>query len=64
MKNYKSKMGIELILPILFLFGYALFESILEQYWIGVFIIFFIISLLFYTFLSINYKINFKHSKI
>ena len=36
MKNYKSKLGLELIIPISLIFGYALFELITEKSWFGV----------------------------
>lgn len=58
MKNYKSKLGLELIIPISLLFGYVLFELITEKSWLGIFIIFLIILIFIYTFLSINYKID------
>ncbi len=58
MINYKSKLGLELIIPISLLFGYALFELIAEKSWLGVLIILLTISFIFYTFLSINYKIE------
>ncbi len=58
MKNYKSKLGLELIIPISIIFGYALFELITEKSWFGVFIIFLIILFILSTFLSINYKIE------
>ncbi len=58
MKNYKSKLGLELIIPIFLLFGYALFELIIEKSWLGVFIMLVTISFIVYTFLSINYKIE------
>lgn len=58
MKNYKSKIGLELILPISLLFGYALFLSILEKNWFKALIVLLILSILIYTFLSIHYKIE------
>jgi hypothetical protein len=58
MKNYKSKLGLELIIPISLIFGYALYELITEKSWIGVFIISLTILFILYTFLSINYKIE------
>ena len=51
MKNYKSKLGLELIIPIFLLFGYALFELIIEKSWLGVFIMLVTISFIVYTFL-------------
>ena len=58
MKNYKSKLGLELIIPISLIFGYSLFELITEKSWFGVFIIFLTIIFILYTFLSIIYKIE------
>lgn len=58
MINYKSKLGLELIIPISLIFGYALFELIAEKSWLGVLIMLLTISFILYTFLSINYKIE------
>jgi hypothetical protein len=58
MTNYKSKLGLELIIPISLIFGYALFELIAEKSWLGVLIMLLTISFILYTFLSINYKIE------
>jgi hypothetical protein len=58
MTNYKSKLCLELIIPISSIFGYALFELIAEKSWLGVLIMLLTISFILYTFLSINYKIE------
>jgi hypothetical protein len=58
MKNYKSKLGLELIIPFSLIFGYAIFELITEKSWLGVFILFLTISFILYTLFSINYKIE------
>lgn len=58
MKNYKSKLGLELIIPISLILGYALFELITEKSWLGIFMMFLTISFISYIFLSINYKIE------
>jgi hypothetical protein len=58
MKNHKSKLGLELIIPISLLFGYIIFELITEKSWLGVFILFLTISFILYTLFSINYKIE------
>ena len=58
MKNYKSKLGLELIIPLILIFGYSLFELISNKVWIGIFIIVLTIIFILYTLLSINYKIG------
>lgn len=58
MKNYKSKLGLELIIPLIIIFGYSLFELILNNVWIGIFKLVLTIIFILYTFLSINYKIE------
>lgn len=58
MINYKSKLGLELIIPISLIFGYALFELIAEKSWLGVLIMLLTILFILYTFLPINYKIE------
>ena len=55
---YKSKLGLELIIPLTLIFGYALFELISYRIWIGVLIILLTIIFILYTFLSIQYKIE------
>ena len=57
-KNFKSKLGLELIIPLILVFGYSLFELISSKFWIGFIIMVFIIIYTLYTFLSINYKIE------
>ena len=58
MKNYKSKLGLELIIPFILIFGYSLFELISNKVWTGIFIMVLTIIFILYTFLSINYKIE------
>ncbi len=58
MKNYKSKLGLELIIPLTLIFGYILFELVSNKVWIGIFIMVLTIIFILYTFLSINYKIE------
>ncbi len=58
MKNYKSKLGFELIIPIALLFGYVLYDLITEKIWVGVFILLLTILFILYIFLSINYRIE------
>ena len=57
-KNYKSKLGLELIIPLILIFGYSLFELISNKVWIGIFVMVLTIIFLLYTFMSINYKIE------
>ena len=57
-KNYKSKLGLELIIPLILIFGYSLFELISKKVWIGIFVMVLTIIFLLYTFMSINYKIE------
>ena len=58
MKNYKSKLGLELIIPLTLIFSYILFELVSNKVWIGIFIMILTIIFILYTFLSINYKIE------
>lgn len=58
MKVYKSKLGLELIIPILLLFGNGLYASIIERKWVAFFIISTTISFICYLFLSIKYAIE------
>lgn len=58
MKNYKSKLGLELILPFSLILGYAIFELINKKSWLGVFILSLTILFILYIFFSINYKIE------
>lgn len=55
---YKSKLGLELIIPLILIFGYVLFELISNRVWIGILIMLLTIIFILYTFLSIQYKIE------
>jgi len=55
---YKSKLGLELIIPLILIFGYVLFELISKGVWIGILIMLLTIIFILYTFLSIQYKIE------
>lgn len=57
-KIYKSKIGLELIIPLSLIFSYALFELISNRIWIGIFVMLLTILFILYTFLSIKYKIE------
>lgn len=57
MKVYKSKLGIELIIPISILFGWTIYKFTIEKNWIGLFIILLTTSFICYIFLSIKYNI-------
>lgn len=58
MKTYKSKIGLELIIPLCILFSFTLFDLISRKIWIGVVIDLLIISIIIYIFQSITYKIE------
>lgn len=58
MKVYKSKLGLELIIPILILFCSELYMSIIDEKWLALFIISAAISFISYIFLSIKYTIE------
>ena len=59
MRNiYKSKLGLELIIPLILIFGYALFELISNRVWIGILIMLLTTLFIIYTFLSIKYEIE------
>lgn len=58
MKSYKSKLGLELIIPLSLIFACSLFELVLNRVWVGVFIVILTIIFILHTILSINYKIE------
>lgn len=58
MKIYKSKLGLELIIPILILFGYFIYDVTIEKNWVGFSIILMTSLFIFYTFISIKYSIK------
>lgn len=58
MKVYKSKIGIELVIPISVLFSWIIYTSVIEKKWMGLFIIILTSVFICYTFLSIKYKIE------
>lgn len=55
---YKSKLGLELIIPIGLIFGYALFELISNKVWMGILIMVLTLFFILYTLLSIKYTIE------
>lgn len=58
MKVYKSKLGLELIIPISLLFGIGLYMSFMDEKWIALGIILTTIAFICYIFLSIKYTIK------
>ena len=58
MKVYKSKIGIELVVPISVLFSWIIYTSVIEKKWMGLFIIILTSVFICYTFLSIKYTIE------
>lgn len=62
-KTYKSKIGIELLIPIIFIFGIVLFQTINENpKWLGIAIISPILIFVIHLFLTTNYTID--HNKL
>jgi hypothetical protein len=55
---YKSKLGLELIIPLILIVGYVLFELISNRIWMGTLVMVLTILLILYTILSIKYKIE------
>ena len=58
MKVYKSKIGIELVIPISVLFSWIIYTSVIEKKWMGLFIIILTSVFICYIFLSIKYTIE------
>ena len=58
MKVYKSKIGIELVIPISVLFSWLIYTSVIEKKWMGLFIIILTSVFICYIFLSIKYTIE------
>lgn len=58
MKVYKSKLGLELIIPLAFIFGTILYMSVRDEKWIALSIILLTISFIFHVFVSIKYTIE------
>ena len=58
MKVYKSKLGLELIIPIAVVFGIVLYMTIRDEKWIALGIILATISFICHVFLSIKYSIE------
>lgn len=58
MKMYKSKLGLELIIPLSILFGWILFDLISQKAWVGVALIVGIVTFLVYGLLSISYVVK------
>jgi len=58
MKIYKSKLGLELIIPISILLGSGLYFSFMDKKWNSLFILSIVILFISYIFLSIKYTIE------
>lgn len=58
MNVYKSKMGLELIIPLAFIFGTVLYMSFRDEKWIALSIILLTISFICHIFVSIKYTIE------
>lgn len=58
MKVYKSKIGIELVIPISVLFSWIIYTSVIEKKWMGLFIIILTSVFICYIFLTIKYTIE------
>jgi len=58
MKTYKSKLGLELIIPLAILFGWIFIDLISQKAWLGVGLIVGIVTFLVYGLLSIRYTIE------
>jgi phosphoglycerol transferase MdoB-like AlkP superfamily enzyme len=58
MKTYKSKIGLELIIPLFLIFSWSLFELVSKKAWSGILIMLLPIVFILHTILSINYKIE------
>jgi len=58
MKVFKSKLGLELIIPISLLFGIVLYMTFMDKKWIALGIILATISFICHVFLSIKYTIE------
>ncbi|MCG9792995.1 PH domain-containing protein [Flavobacterium algicola] len=57
MKVYKSKIGMELVIPIPLLLGYQIYTSFMDKNWVVLLIISLTFVFICYTLLSIKYTI-------
>ncbi len=55
---YKSKIGLELVIPLSLIFGWTLIMLIIKKEWIGVVSILVIIIIMTYTFFAMNYIVE------
>ncbi|MBK0369899.1 PH domain-containing protein [Flavobacterium agrisoli] len=58
MKVYKSKIGMELVIPISVLFSWIIYTSVMEKKWMALLIIILTSAFICYTFLSTKYTIE------
>lgn len=64
MTTYKSKIGLELVIPICIILGGTGFLSIYEKKWIGLGIILLVIAFIAHLFLTTYYQVNGNMLKI
>ena len=64
-KTFKSRIGLEFVIPIILIFGTILFLTTYEKpSWLGVFILLTVISIIIHLFLSNSYTIEGENLKI
>ncbi len=55
--TYPSKIGLEILLPILIIFGWAIVDLILDSKWVEVLVMSVILAVIIYLLYSISYEI-------
>ncbi|MBL0135487.1 MAG: PH domain-containing protein [Chitinophagaceae bacterium] len=64
-KTFKSRIGLEFVIPIIIIFGTILFLTTYEKpSWLGVFILLAVITIITHLFLSTSYTIEGENLKI
>ncbi|MFV8328488.1 PH domain-containing protein [Flavobacterium sp. ZS1P14] len=58
MKTYKSKLGPELVIPIIIVFGGLTIKVVLEKSWIGIAFTFLVVSFISHMFITTKYRIE------
>lgn len=58
MKIYKSKIGLELVIPLTILSSWGIYESIIDKKWMATIVILIVIMFISYLFFNIRYKIE------
>jgi len=64
MKEYTSKIGYELAIPLVVLFCFGIYKSILDKKWVAMIVIIITLIFLWYLFSTIRYKIEDSKLKI